>query len=204
MKEIHSIDLTPAERELSAALFNLYHGNSKPGQRSRVSDQIVLSLRGDESAILEIATGLAKMAAPDHESKMGKVAGFIVTPAQRPISDLLHSLLHPKEPPTLEFILEMPLSTPLFGVNPLVLWARAVLMLETIYTKVEFQSEYIEVSDDSYRPAIRGAGINMISVNGALLEVLREANLADDIDYLFFATHCDDEGWVYSRGGIDG
>lgn len=199
-------DLTDTERQLSELVFAHYHSNSKPGGRSRLSDDFARNLLGDEACIMRLATLLAKMVAPEHADKVGEVAGFYITPA-RPsgsISDLLKALLSEPEPITLDSILAQPLSDPILGVNPLVLWARAFIMLQTLYSDVDFDHEYAEVADDNFRPAIHGEGINIISVNGAILEVLREANLVDDIDYSHFATHSDEDGWVFSRGGIDG
>lgn len=192
------LNLTDTERQLSELVFSYYHTNPKSGQRSRVSDDFARNLRGDEVGILRFATLLAKMAAPEHEDKIGKVVGFYATGS---ISDLLQSLLEPR---TLDTILRQPLSHPTLGVNPIALWAHAFVVLQAHYSNVSFDHEYAEVADNEFRPAIHGDGINVVSVNGAILEVLRNSNLTDDIDHSFFATHQDEDGWVFSRGGIDG
>lgn len=198
-------DLTDTERQLSELVFAHYHSNPRPGGRSRLSDDFARNLRGDEACIMKIATCLAKMVAPEHADKVGEVAGFYITPARSSgsLSDLLKALFEP-EPMSYERIMRMPLNEPLLGVNPLVLWAHAFNILQAHYSDVSFDHEYAEVADDNYRPAIHGEGINIVSVNGAILEVLRNSNLMDDIDYSFFATHQDEDGWVFSRGGIDG
>lgn len=199
-------DLTDTERQLSELVFANYYSNPKPGDHSRLSDDFARNLRGEDACIMKMATLLAKMVAPEHADKIGEVAGFYITPA-RPsgsISDPLKALLSEPEPLTLDSILAQPLSDPILGVNPLVLWAKAFVVLQGLYSDVDFDHEYAEVADDNFRPAIYGDGINIVSVNGAILEVLREANLTDDIDYSHLATHSDEEGWVFSRGGIDG
>jgi hypothetical protein len=202
---LNRTDLTDTERQLSELVFAHYHSNPKPGQRSRVSDEFARNLRGDEACIMRLATLLAKMVEPEHADKVGEVAGFYITPARPPgsISDLLQALLNP-EPRTLDTILRQPLSYPILGVNPIVLWAKAFVVLQGLYSDVDFDHEYAEVDDDEFRPAIHGDGINIVSVNGALLQVLREANLTDNIDHSFFATHQDEDGWVFSRGQVNG
>lgn len=119
------------------------------------------------------------------------------------ISDLLQALLNPGLR-TLDSTLRQPLSHPILGINPIVLWAKAFVVLQGLYSGVDFDHKYIEMGDDEFRPAIHGDGINIVSVNGALLQVLSEANLTDNINHSFFATHQDKDGWVFSRGGIDG
>jgi hypothetical protein len=202
--------LTDTERQLSEFVFEHYYSNSKPGERSRVSDEFARNLRGNKDRIFRLATLLAKMVEPEYADKIGEVTGFHVTgfhvnlaSSSGTISDLLQKLLNPK-PLSLDAILRRPLNDPTLGVNPIVLWAKAFVVLTGLYSDADFDPEYAEVADDEFRPAIRGDNINIVSVNGALLQVLREADLAQDIDPWFFATHQDEGGWIFSRGGIDG
>jgi len=206
-------DLTDTEIELSQLVFAHYHSNPKPGQRSRVSDEFARNMRGDEACLMRLATLIAKMVAPEHADKVGEVAGFYITPA-RPtgsISDLLKSLLDGVEPKpveiriTLQDLLDAPVKDPLFGhVNPLVLWAHAFRELQAYYSDVTFDHQYAEVDDDNYRPGIHGDGINIVSVNGAIIAVLIRNNLMDEDYFEWLATDQDEDGWVFSRGGIDG
>lgn len=204
---LNRTDLTDAERELSELVFAHYHSNPKPGQRSRVSDEFARNLRGDEDCILRIATCLAKMVAPDHADKVGGVVGFYITPA-RPggsIQDLFEQLLNPQPPKiTTEMLLDAPIKDPLLGVvNPLVLWAHAFQELQEYCADVTFDHSYAEVADDQYRPGIHGEGVNIVSVNGAIIAVLIRNNLMDEDYFDWLATDADEDGWVFSRGGID-
>lgn len=194
-------DLTDTERQLSELVFANYTDYIPiPGQCSRLSDDFVRKLRGNPTRIMRMVTLLADMVEPEHVDQVSEYAHFHIAPS---ISIMLKEALG--KPLTLGSILAQPLSDPTQRVNPLVLWARAfIIMLQHLYSDVEVDLEYSEVADGIFRPAIRGDGINIISVNGALLEVLREANLTDDIDHSYFATDSDEDGWVFSRGGIDG
>lgn len=205
-------DLTDTERQLSKLVFAHYRSNPQPGQRSRVSDGFARNMRGDEACIMKMATLLAKMVASEHADKVGEVAGFYITPARLKvfvhkdgvevgsISDIIRKLLKP----TLSDLLEHPLHVSGLGINLLALWARAFVLLQKHYSEVEFDQKYAEVDDDNFRPGIRGEGVNVVSVNGALLEVLREANLLEEIEHSHFASHEDEDGWVFSCGSIDG
>ena len=202
-------DLTETERQFSELVFAHYHSNPRPGGRSRLSDDLAFNLRGDTNCLMLMATLIAKMASPEHADKIGEVSGFYVTPAcpSDSISDLLKTLLGDipePEPLSPQDIADTPLKNPFTGqANLIVIWARAFVILQGLYSNVEFEQQYAEVEDDNFRPGIRGDGINTVSVNGAILQVLDEANLLDEIDGTWFATDSDEDGWTFSRGGID-
>ena len=200
-------DLSPAERELSELLFAHYHSNPRPNGTSRLTNDIARNLRGDEACILRIAACLAKMVAPEHADKVGEVIGFYIKPA-RPsgsIQDLFDQLLNPQRPRiTEDMLLNSPIKDPILGViNPLVLWAHAFQELQEYCADVTFDPEYAEVADDNYRPAIHGEGVNIVSVNGAIIAVLIRNNLMDEDYFDYLATDADEDGWVFSRGGIE-
>jgi hypothetical protein len=175
------------EIKLSKLLFSLYHTGEFGHTRSPLTDRIVISLRGHEARIMELATQLAKVAHPSMADEIGAVTGFLAT---RPVESAWKSvgelwaekaLVHEGE------------------VNPYILWAKASLELQKHYSDVVFDHAYHPREDGPPRPAIHGTGVNIVSVNGAILTVLMEANLLDGdffdpTDYL--ATHQDKDGWV--------
>lgn len=156
-------DLNPAEVALSRFVYELYSG--VPGKRSPLSDNFAASMR-HSTAILDLATHLAKVAKPDFD---GEVIGFFYKP------------------------------------NLTELWRRAYRELQSAHSNVEFDPAFAEGADDVMRPGIRGDGINVMSVNGAIIKVLWDNELDYFITSLadFMATHQDKAGWVYSRAGIN-
>lgn len=199
---LNRTDLTDTEIELSELVFAHYHSNPKPGQRSRVSDEFARNMRGDEACIMRLATLLAKMVAPEHADKVGEVVGFYITPA-RPsgsISDLLKAMLGGGEPESMEdTLIGSDIMNPLTGKpNPLVIWAKAYDLLRGHYSNVTFDHEYAEVADMTNHPGIHGDGINIVSVNGAILQVLMDNNLMHYDYFHWLATDQDEDGWVYS------
>lgn len=223
-------DLNPAEVALSRFVYELYSG--VPGKRSPLSDDFAASMR-QPSAILDLATHLAKVAKPDFD---GEVLGFFCKPnlsadysqlEARVLAHMFGSLKPIKfdvgTDGDIDELLEM-----LFGqggkkrpcenelmedgtLNVTELWHRAYHELQSAYSDVEFDPAFAEVADDVFRPGIRGHGINVMSVNGAIIKVLRDNDLDHLIEHLstFMATTHDKEpgdegGWVYSRAGYDG
>jgi len=218
-------DLNPAEVALSRFVYELYSG--VPGKRSPLSDDFAAAMR-HSTAILDLATHLAKVAKPDFD---GEVLGFFCKPnlttdysqiEARVLGHMLGSLKPIKfdvgTDGDIDELLEMlfskrpakhtPLVEPGGTLNATELWRRAYQELQSAYSNVEFDPDFGGPADDVYRPGIRGDGINVMSVNGAIIKVLRDNELDHLISRMadFMATHQDEEdeeGWVYSRAGID-
>lgn len=209
--DLNRTDLTDTEIELSQLVFEHYHSNPEPGQRSRVSDDFARSLRGDEACLMRLATLTARMVAPDQADKVDEVVGFYVksVPPGGDTSDFPRSLVDIAEPVeirvTMRDLLDTPVKDPLLGhVNPLVLWAHAFRELQAYYSDVTFDPRYAWGDDDNYRTAIRGDGVGILSVNGAIIIALIRNNLINEDYFEWLATDQDEDGWVFSRGGIDG
>lgn len=220
-------DLNPAEVALSRFVYEMYSG--VPGERSPLSDDFAAAMRSP-SAILDLATLLARVAKPDFD---GEVLGFFCKPnlavdysqlearvlahmfgKMKPVKfdvgtdgdiDELLEMLFGQRPTTEK---HTPLVEPGGTLNVTELWRRAYRELQSAYSNVEFDPAFAEVADDVMRPGIRGDGINVMSVNGAIIKVLRDNELDHLISRMsdFMATNHDEgegDGWVYSRAGID-
>ena len=223
-------DLNPAEVALSRFIYEMYSG--VPGERSPLSDDFAASMRSP-SAILDLATLLARVAKPDFD---GEVLGFFCKPNlavdySQLEARVLASMFGKMKPikfdvgtsGDIDELLEMlfgqrsgrgrPCENELMGdgtLNVTELWHRAYHELQSAYSNVEFDPVFAEGAPDVFRPGIRGDGINVMSVNGAIIKVLRDNDLDHLIEHLstFMATANDlepgdDIGWVYSRAGYD-
>lgn len=84
-------------------------------------------------------------------------------------------------------------------IDPTVLWARAWQKLGGDEADVSFDHGYTPANATYEVPAIHGPNVTPMLVNGAIIEVLDEANLMDRLDdaVFYMADTMDDHGWVY-------
>lgn len=179
----------PQVRALSEIIFKLYHTNPGDKSHSRVSDQLALNLAVEEN-VMELVNAIARVHCPQLP---GEVIGFLIKQPSI-LETIMESL---RTPP----ITEQELVDPHLGVNPFVLWAKVAKSLAgEDYGEVQFQTDYIEVADGIHRPAIRGEGITINEVNGAMLKVLDEHNAMEHLDGIpdWMANDIDEDGWVFS------
>lgn len=198
MTDTRTVMNDPAVNNLSALIFQHYHTNPKPGMRSMVSDRLAQAIANDQDVAMTFADAIARTIDSEYE---GEIVGFFIQPAKP--KSLLDMILEAISDPTP--LHEHPIAGPL-GLNPMAIWARAAILLERSgYADVTFDHEYAEVDDDNYRPGIHGEGVTPLAVNGAIMLVLEEGNAMDHIDSIasVLATHQDEDGWVFSRAGID-
>lgn len=189
--------LTPAEQALSALVFQLYHSNpSDAGTRSHVSDMFARRLRNDQHLALKLAQAIVPVCCPGF---VGTVRGFAVE--EPSLLDLILAGLVAEDKEQYELVLSDG------RLNIAELWARAAKALsQQGYQDVRYDHTYAEVADDVHRPGIKGRGVDCIAVNHSMVKILEDNGLAGMVKTgatSWMATHQDEEGWVFSRAGIN-
>lgn len=187
--------LTPAEQALSALVFQLYHSNQgDAGNRSRVSDMFARRLRNDQAMALKLAQAIVPVCCPGFT---GTVRGFAVE--QPSLLDLMIAAIVAEDKKQYELVL------PDGRLNITELWARAAEVLSESHGSVRYNYSY-EVSEGIHRPAIQCPTADRCDVNKALVEVLEDTETMDlmlpDLNGCW-ATHQDEDGWVFSRAGVN-
>ena len=175
----------------------------RQAHNSRITDQFAINLSDNEEAMMDMATILAKMVCPEHSETIARVTGFYIDRTGGGVSSLealFEALLNPTSIPVEEQLIDHPLREPLSGqINPLVLWVKAYHILQGEYSNVCFDAKYHRIYSDHYRPAIFGDGINTVSVNGAIMQVLTDYEaITDDMEWVSYLATTNDEGWVSS------
>lgn len=220
--------MDPNIRRLSEFVFKHYHSNPGKNQHSRVSDTFAVNIAAaDPEVTMELATLLAHIAgAPEHmevtafamkpkdkletavlpdwlASLMGQHLGTVTGEEGDPDDDVLSMIRRVMGQDREEHLYDEDLVDSDGDLNHRVLWARVWQVLGGDEADVSFDPNYHECEMPGCRhPAIHGPNISPYTVNGAILEVLDRANMAELIGEAMqcMADTQDDDGWVYHTG----
>lgn len=187
-----------AKTELSQFLFNCYISDAdkrEQGHRSRISDQMAETFTDMETFMRLVELGTRLHGVPETH----KVTAIMTQPREpMSITDFLQGLVdqagegqHVSE----AMKPAMPQALNDDGtMNKIGLWSLAAFHIgrQAFYEDVTFDHDY----GDTGKPAIRGDGVTLDVVNGAILTILGELEDMPPFDWAWFAQEEDSEGWV--------
>lgn len=177
------------ENRLSQLIFQLYHSsNSTPGRTSPVSDRMANRLADDADLVHDLMSAMLHCHGMPESAEIQAVV--CRAKPMTPFVDQLREILNRFRKPLIDEDDD---------IDPQVLWERAWGVLGGDEADVSFDRSYIGSGPEDVRPAIHGHGIDIHTVNGAIVQVMIDAGLVERLSECeaYFANTQDKDDWVY-------
>jgi hypothetical protein len=201
-------DMNQDQRNLSDFLYSLYCGKNTVGEpvkgrHSRLTDQQAMALANNQQLVLKLA--MLSINAADPDAPHGEISAIIIEPVvpeevteMKAPGDLLSDLINKPAPkPKQDLIYNVS------HIDTETLWRRAADVLRDWgYDGIAYDPHHnVHADGRNATPGIYGDrdSVDIHSVNGALIQVLKDANAMDYLqDVVEHFADREADGWVFT------